>query len=225
MAERSKAPDSREYSSLLWSEHSGPRMRAWVRIPLLTQTFCFSYKITEFSTAQASFRTLFMFSYFQCNVSLCNELSSFMNSLNDIWMNEFRTKTPSEMNGIQTKIKWFRNILKRICMYLQKKICRITKIKHLQSLLCYINRVYHCIDHPCVRKPYTAAYRLLCLSISTYLHIGGATSLTTTNTPYLIFRQTTTGRIERRALAFPFFLATVCSRQTIYDQHQCAAPW
>ena len=42
--------------------------------------------------------------------------------------------------------------------------------------------------------------------------------------PYLIFRQTTTGRIERRALAFPFFLATVCSRQTIYDQHQCAAP-
>ena len=74
MAERSKAPDSRVYSSLLWSEHSGPRMRAWVRIPLLTQTFCFSYKITEFSNAQASFRTLFMFSYFQCNVYLCNIL-------------------------------------------------------------------------------------------------------------------------------------------------------
>ena len=128
MAERSKAPDSRVYSSLLWSEHSGPRMRAWVRIPLLTQTFCFSYKITEFSNAQASFRTLFMFSYFQCNVYLCNELSYFMNSLNDIWMNEFWTKSPSEMNGIQTKIKWFRNILKKICMYLfTKKICRITK--------------------------------------------------------------------------------------------------
>ena len=61
MAERSKAPDSRVYSSLLWSEHSGPRMRAWVRIPLLTQTFYFSDKITEFSNAQAAFRTLFMF--------------------------------------------------------------------------------------------------------------------------------------------------------------------
>ena len=112
---------------------------------------------------------------------------------------------------------------KYVCIY--KKNLQNNKNKHLQSLLCYINRVYHCIDHPCVRKPYTAAYRLLCLSISTYLHIGGATSLTTTNTPYLIFRQTTTGRIERRALAFPFFLATVCSRQTIYDQHYYAAPW
>ena len=30
-------------SSLQWSEHSGPRMRAWVRIPLLTQTFYVSF--------------------------------------------------------------------------------------------------------------------------------------------------------------------------------------
>ena len=32
------------FSSLLWSEHSGPRMRAWVRIPLLTQTFYLHWK-------------------------------------------------------------------------------------------------------------------------------------------------------------------------------------
>ena len=70
------------FSSLLWSEHSGPRMRAWVRIPLLTQTFCFSCKITEFSNAQASFWT---YSYFQSNIYLCNELSYPMNSFNDIW--------------------------------------------------------------------------------------------------------------------------------------------
>ena len=31
------------YSSLLRSEHSGPRMRAWVRIPLLTKTFFNSF--------------------------------------------------------------------------------------------------------------------------------------------------------------------------------------
>ncbi len=37
MAERSKAPDSREQSlPLTLKEHSGPRMWAWVRIPLLT---------------------------------------------------------------------------------------------------------------------------------------------------------------------------------------------
>ena len=41
MAERSKAPDSREtFSAKLWrSECSGPRMWAWVRIPLLTKLF------------------------------------------------------------------------------------------------------------------------------------------------------------------------------------------
>ena len=40
MAERSKAPDSRAilFRSLR-AEHSGPRMWAWVRIPLLTITF------------------------------------------------------------------------------------------------------------------------------------------------------------------------------------------
>ena len=36
MAERSKAPDSRYITFSLIGEHSGPRMRAWVRIPLLT---------------------------------------------------------------------------------------------------------------------------------------------------------------------------------------------
>ena len=35
MAERSKAPDSRG-DTLSITEHSGPRMWAWVRIPLLT---------------------------------------------------------------------------------------------------------------------------------------------------------------------------------------------
>lgn len=35
MAERSKAPDSRG-ETLSSTEHSGPRMWAWVRIPLLT---------------------------------------------------------------------------------------------------------------------------------------------------------------------------------------------
>ena len=39
MAERSKAPDSRDIPFLHNSEISGPRMRAWVRIPLLTKTF------------------------------------------------------------------------------------------------------------------------------------------------------------------------------------------
>ena len=41
MAERSKAPDSRvTFSAKLWrSECSGPRMWAWVRIPLLTKLF------------------------------------------------------------------------------------------------------------------------------------------------------------------------------------------
>ena len=40
MAEWSKAPDSRELSSAFKSgECSGPRMWAWVRIPLLTHTF------------------------------------------------------------------------------------------------------------------------------------------------------------------------------------------
>ena len=40
MAERSKAPDSRVQSlPLKTKEHSGPRMWAWVRIPLLTRIF------------------------------------------------------------------------------------------------------------------------------------------------------------------------------------------
>ena len=39
MAERSKAPDSRDSSSMTNMEYSGPRMWAWVRIPLLTVTF------------------------------------------------------------------------------------------------------------------------------------------------------------------------------------------
>ena len=38
MAERSKAPDSRVKSlPTTTREHSGPRMWAWVRIPLLTR--------------------------------------------------------------------------------------------------------------------------------------------------------------------------------------------
>jgi hypothetical protein len=39
MAERSKAPDSRLPYSLIAREHSGPRLRAWVQIPLLTNIF------------------------------------------------------------------------------------------------------------------------------------------------------------------------------------------
>ena len=42
MAERSKAPDSRVQLFVL-TERSGPRMRAWVRIPLLTKTFYFIF--------------------------------------------------------------------------------------------------------------------------------------------------------------------------------------
>ena len=42
MAERSKAPDSRVTSlPLTTKEHSGPRMWAWVRIPLLTELLPF----------------------------------------------------------------------------------------------------------------------------------------------------------------------------------------
>ena len=40
MAEWSKAPDSRCFFLLIVGECSGPRMRAWVRIPLLT-LFCY----------------------------------------------------------------------------------------------------------------------------------------------------------------------------------------
>ena len=40
MAERSKAPDSRDIPFLCEYENSGPQMRAWVRIPLLTR-ICF----------------------------------------------------------------------------------------------------------------------------------------------------------------------------------------
>ena len=39
MAEWSKAPDSRFAFPLVTGENSGPRMRAWVRTPLLTDTF------------------------------------------------------------------------------------------------------------------------------------------------------------------------------------------
>ena len=46
MAERSKAPDSRAQLFVL-TERSGPRMRAWVRIPLLTKTF-FSFAVIAF---------------------------------------------------------------------------------------------------------------------------------------------------------------------------------
>ena len=45
MAERSKAPDSRLALSVDSRSHenSGPRLRAWVRIPLLTKTFFNSF--------------------------------------------------------------------------------------------------------------------------------------------------------------------------------------
>ena len=43
MAERSKAPDSRAQLFVL-TERSGPRMWAWVRIPLLTKTFFLSFE-------------------------------------------------------------------------------------------------------------------------------------------------------------------------------------
>ena len=41
MAERSKAPDSSVNFSPIAREHSGPRLRAWVQIPLLTKLFFF----------------------------------------------------------------------------------------------------------------------------------------------------------------------------------------
>jgi hypothetical protein len=49
MAERSKAPDSRLPYSLIAREHSGPRLRAWVQIPLLTNIFwCRQLQILNF---------------------------------------------------------------------------------------------------------------------------------------------------------------------------------
>ena len=140
MAERSKAPDSRVYSSLLWSEHSGPRMRAWVRIPLLTQTFCFSYKITAFSNAQALFRSLFMLlpTSNAIFIYVINFLTLWIHWMIFEWMN-FEQKSPSEMNGIQTKIEWFRNILKKI--YTKKKICRKTEKASSKFALLHKSRV------------------------------------------------------------------------------------
>ena len=46
MAERSKAPDSRG-ETLSITEHSGPRMWAWVRIPLLTPLLLSSLKVNN----------------------------------------------------------------------------------------------------------------------------------------------------------------------------------
>ena len=46
MAERSKAPDSRA-KTLSNTEHSGPRMWAWVRIPLLTPLLPSSLKVNN----------------------------------------------------------------------------------------------------------------------------------------------------------------------------------
>ena len=209
------------YSSLLWSEHSGPRMRAWVRIPLLTQTFCFSYKITAFSNAQALFRSLFMLlpTSNAIFIYVINFLTLWIHWMIFEWMN-FEQKSPSEMNGIQTKIEWFRNILKKI--YTKKKICRKTEKASSKFALLHKSRVsLH--RSPMRTEAICIVCSLLCLSISTYLNIGSATSLTTTNAPYLIFRQTKTGRIERRALAFPFFLATVFSGRRS-NQHQRAGP-
>ena len=49
MAERSKAPDSRVTSlPLKTKEHSGPRMWAWVRIPLLTKVFITGFYDKQF---------------------------------------------------------------------------------------------------------------------------------------------------------------------------------
>ena len=48
MAEWSKAPDSRFIPfSCLMSEFSGPRMWAWVRIPLLTQFCLFTFVVSQ----------------------------------------------------------------------------------------------------------------------------------------------------------------------------------
>jgi hypothetical protein len=53
MAERSKAPDSSESFSISRDGCSGPRKRAWVQIPLLTNFLYF------FNTSQASVFHLF----------------------------------------------------------------------------------------------------------------------------------------------------------------------
>ena len=54
MAEWSKAPDSRlRFASLIGGqcENSGPRMRAWVQIPLLTKTFLFWLSVHYYLSA------------------------------------------------------------------------------------------------------------------------------------------------------------------------------
>ena len=49
MAERSKAPDSSlELPSERGTENSGPRMWAWVRIPLLTHIFADNIEVCRF---------------------------------------------------------------------------------------------------------------------------------------------------------------------------------
>ena len=57
MAEWSKAPDSRlRFASLIGGqcENSGPRMRAWVQIPLLTKTFLFWLSVHYYLSAVSS---------------------------------------------------------------------------------------------------------------------------------------------------------------------------
>ena len=68
MAERSKAPDSRIISFPVLTGSSGLQMEAWVRIPLLTRAFFFSFSFFPFYDLQVTFR-VFLFVTTRMNTS------------------------------------------------------------------------------------------------------------------------------------------------------------
>ena len=64
MAERSKAPDSRG-ETLSITEHSGPRMWAWVRIPLLTPLLLSYLKVNNADSIATMVLVLFCRGYWK----------------------------------------------------------------------------------------------------------------------------------------------------------------
>ena len=95
VAERSKAPDSRHcFAPLIEScENSGPRMRAWVQIPLLTNKFFLLIYAIEGSLGVSPIHTITR-QYFTC-LDKCNENS-------ESWLSSQKVAWPSGLR------RWFK---------------------------------------------------------------------------------------------------------------------
>ena len=82
MAERSKAPDSRAVLFVL-TERSGPRMWAWVRIPLLTKLFFWLFRTPDqfFMQSKLSLNVTFIFnvSHFSREIKVVKTVTVFAN--------------------------------------------------------------------------------------------------------------------------------------------------